>query len=132
MFVVSFLCPNILSFIQLFRVFILLCPHIGVLVISSDQLQTLAQCSLDIGEVCYIFFKNYQLFFRIYSGYSGSVCESMSVHCSCRTKPHSLYNIISTSQYGPFVIGDTIPTPFKYHLHLIIKIHLFSNVSMPG
>ena len=36
---------------------------------SFNQLQTLAQWSLCMGEVCYTFFKNSQLFFRICSGW---------------------------------------------------------------
>ena len=75
------LCPNILSFHWFLLVFILKkCPKIGVLFLPeflSNQRLTLAQWFLGI-EVCYIFFGNSQLFFRIYSEFSGSLCESMS------------------------------------------------------
>ena len=40
----------------------------------SNRLQTLAQWSLGIEFYCYDFIRNFQLLFRIYSGFSGSLC----------------------------------------------------------
>ena len=39
---------------------------------SYNQLAVLTQCFSDGQAVCYIFFKNSHLLFRIYSGFSGS------------------------------------------------------------
>ena len=55
----------------------------------SNRLQTLAQWSLGIEVLCYDFVKNSQLFFRIYSEFSRSLCWWLSVQRGrCRQKPH--------------------------------------------
>ena len=59
-----------------------LCPKIGVLVFhlefSCNQLAILTRCSSDSQAARYIFLKNSELVFRIYSVFSGSLCGSMS------------------------------------------------------
>ena len=53
----------------------------------SNWLQTLAQWSLGFGEVCYDFSESYIMIFRIYSGFSGSLCGSKSVQWfTCQEK----------------------------------------------
>ena len=50
--------------------------YVGVLFLtgySCNQIAVLAKLSADSQTVCYIFLKNSQLFFRIYSGFSGSL-----------------------------------------------------------
>ena len=42
--------------------------------VLSNRLQTLALCSLGIEVYCSDYFKNSQFFFRIFSGFSGSLC----------------------------------------------------------
>ena len=76
--------PNIIIELCLFisRFSVFLCPKIGVLVFhlefSCNQLAILTRCSSDSQAARYIFFKNSELVFRIYSGFSGSLCGSMS------------------------------------------------------
>ena len=71
------LCPNILSLLWFLLICILLCytaipppPPPGF---SYNQLAVFTQCFPASQAVCYIFFLNYQLFFRIYSGFSISL-----------------------------------------------------------
>ena len=66
-------------------------------------------------------------FFQNYFGFFGSLCGSMSVQwCRCRVKPHSLDSqFIGASCFWRFYT-DTLWAPIH------IKIHVFSNVSMPG
>ena len=46
---------------------------------SCNQLAISTQlCSPDSQAACYILFKNSELFYWIYSGFSGSLCGSMS------------------------------------------------------
>ena len=54
----------------------------------SNRLQTLAQWSLGFGKVCCEFSQSYIMFFRIYPGFSGSLCRWMSARCcKCRESP---------------------------------------------
>ena len=70
------LCPNILSFLWFFLVFIPLCPKIGVLFLlefSSNQIQFLAQWSLGIGGGGMLYLSKkfpvvLSVLFRIFSG----------------------------------------------------------------
>ena len=54
-------------------VFNILCPCVISPEFLSNLLQTLALRSLGMYDYCYNFSKNYQLFFWIYSGFSGSL-----------------------------------------------------------
>ena len=68
--------------------FIILCRGLLPPEFLSNRLQTLAQWSLGIGEVCYDFSKSFHIICRIYSGLSGSLCGSTTVQLfTCREKP---------------------------------------------
>ena len=70
---------------------------------------------------CYAFSKNSQLFFRIYSGFSGSLCGSMSVSTMYMSGDQSI---------GAFCQGQhNRLAPFEHHLHSIIEIHISNNAS---
>ena len=86
----------------------------------SNRHQTLAQWSLCIEVFCYDFFKNSQLLFRMYPGFSGSLCGSMSIErCTCWVKPHEWNHDRDPLSDA----GDTTD------LHLIVEIHISNDVS---
>ena len=67
-----------------FSSFLVLFFYVGVLFLpgfSCNRIAVLKQSSSDSQAVCYIFLKNSQLSFRIYSGFSRPLCVD-------RVKPH--------------------------------------------
>ena len=97
----------------------------------SNRLQTLAQWSLDFGEVCYDLSKSYIMISRFYSGFSGSLCGSATVQLfTCRDKP-----MIESwlSNRGPLseATRPTLwaPTTFKQLKYICLTSN---NVSMWG
>ena len=96
-----------------------------------NRLQSLAQWSLRVEVLCYgtmilksckgvlHLFKNSQLFFQIYSGYSRSLCRSMSVQwCICRVKP--IHWILDQS-IEAFCYRRLHTDTLRAALHIIIK-----------
>ena len=75
-----------------------------------------------------LFLKKSQLFFRIYSWFSKSLCGSMSVQrCTCRVKPYE-WNYWPNNRALCERRQDRL-APFEHTLYLIIKEHISNHFS---